>query len=324
MPWEGLLQTVSKDPTDENQDAARVFADCVAIADGASSGFDSGRWAWRLVDAAPNLISAICETPVRLQRRWGSAKRTASGGWGSADPLEAARRQFDELQRRHDSEIPTGGSQYLQEARSRGASSTLAFAWLGANPSRLNLLSLGDTCWLLLDRDQSTCAFPYDHASEFPDQPRLLYSTPGRVGTHSRFVSVAAAVIAIRLREYRRTEIVQTLAFDPARHELLGCTDAVAQWLLTDGPSERSLRLSTLLRALRIDGAMPAEPRRSRCSPRLEKKKARKQGARTSVMHTHAESREFQRLIERERAAGRMRRDDSTAVLARWIPGISA
>ena len=158
MAWEGVLQTTPKDPADENQDAAGIFPDCIALADGASSGFDSGRWARRLVIEAPSMLSAIQDCPLSTARRWRSHGMPALGESKSADSLTAVRQRLIEVQRQHEAEAPVETRPLLQEARARGASSTLSIAWFEPATDRLSLFALGDSCWMVLDHDRCVYA----------------------------------------------------------------------------------------------------------------------------------------------------------------------
>jgi len=324
MAWQGVIQTTPKDPADENQDAAEIFPRCIALADGASSGFDSGRWARRLVREAPSMLSAIRESPLSTARRWRAQDMPALGESRSADSLTAVRMRLIAVQRQHEAEAIVESQPILQEARARGASSTLSVAWIEPGTNRLSLFALGDSCWMVIDHDRCIYAFPHEAAIEFPDQPRLIYSTPERLGHHSRFVSVAKAAFATRLQQYWRTELLGTTAFDSTRHRLLGCTDAVAQWLLTERSIDRRNRLAALLATL--DGAhdSTSASSRPRSSPRLEKKRFQKMRIAQAPPPTSPSPSRFALLIEAERLAGRMRRDDSTAVLAQWRRGDGA
>jgi Protein phosphatase 2C len=324
MAWEGVLQTTPKDLADDNQDAAEIFPNCIALADGASSGFDSGRWARRLVLEAPSMLAAILESPLRTARRWGSQGMPVLGESKSADSLTALRKRLIEVQRQHEAEAVVQSRPFVQEAQARGASSTLSVAWIEPGTDRLSLFALGDSCWMVIDHDQLVYSFPHEAAIEFPDQPRLIYSTPERLGQHSRFVSVAKAAFAARHRQYWRTELLGTIAFDSTRHRLLGCTDALAQWILTERATDRRDRLAALLATLDVAHDSTSTSPRGRGSARLEKKRLQKMRVPHAPPPANPPPSRFALLIEAERLAGRMRRDDSTAVLAQWRRGKGA
>lgn len=323
MAWRGIERTVPKDSTDENQDAARIFDGCIAMADGTSSGFDSGRWARSLVRAAPDLLVAFRDTPLRTHRRWRRKDALAPRESGSVDSLGATRARLLELQLQHAAATTSScGSAYLEEARQRGASSTYSLAWLEPAARRVLLFAIGDSCWVIIRGNECRSAFPYASARDFPDQPRLVFSEPQRLGFHSRFVGIAKAAYAARLRHYSTTELLQSSPFDPTLDRLLGCTDAVAQWLLVDSECDRRHRLSLLLDSIEDRSHDGRDARRGRTSARLIKKHLQKQ----KLMAAHPTSntsmnQRFAALVDEERKAGRMRRDDSTVVLASWRQG---
>lgn len=326
MAWRAIAATVPKDEGDQNQDAFAKGADWIAIADGSSSGFDSGSWARALVAEA----AVLCGDPLRHHRpnaeeRAAPAAETAATRSGSAALVAAAGRRLEALQSRHHSvaHAPRSGadSPYVRDAQARGGSSTLAFARLSTDQRQLTLFAMGDTCWFVIRSGTVRFSFPYHAASEFPEQPRLLYSTPGRLGAYSRAIALTRAIRTLWDPKHPASDLVATVPFEARTDQLLGCTDAIAQWLLPAAALERSRRLRQLLTSLGVASDNPArieKPQRVSAMAWARLQRKGKSAAHSNARHATTE---FDALVDRERAANHLKRDDSTVVLSTWEEG---
>lgn len=316
MPWHANFATTPKDEGDENQDATHIDRDWIAIADGTSSGFDSGRWARALVRDASQLLGDAL-------RQLTPSEPSAATKSRSVDFVVAAGERLTQLQRRHhDLAIASSNasdSAYVRDAQARGGSSTLAIACMSPDRRSLTLVALGDTCWFVIRDGAIRCAFPLKDARDFPEQPRLLYSTPGRLGSHSRAFALTRAIRVMRDPSHPSSDIAITVPFEPSLDQLLGCTDAVACWLLSAAGPFRSRRLQDLLHSLRPCREGIARIERVRHVPARKRKRREQAGQTVAVEEAQLGSTLFPTLVDRERAANHLKRDDSTVVLATWV-----
>lgn len=319
MAWRAVAATVPKDDGDQNQDAYEIRPEWIAIADGTSSGFDSGSWA-RVLAAHAAMLCGDAERSGTA-----SAALAAMTKSRSVDLVMAAGVRLVEVQQRFHSagreQPPNAGSAYVREAQSRGASSTLALARISPDHRRLSLFALGDTCWFVLRNGTVRSSFPYHSAAEFAEQPRLIFSTPGRLGAHSRVIALTRAVRALRDPKHPISDIATNVPFDAETDQLLGCTDAIAQWLLTDDVLDRSHRLQRLLDSLGRTAATPRSGEKPRKVSAMKWKRLQRRGKSSGTCSGREVDSGFEALVDQERTANNLKRDDSTVVLASWEQG---
>ena len=193
--------TCSKDLMDQsgNEDASivRMGQGRAAIFDGASESFAARRWA-RL-----------------LAHYWG---RSNTSDW-----LAAARSDYLR-------DIASLSLTWAQEAAvERGSYSTITA--ITVTSEGLDILAIGDSCLLLLRKDQIVWSYPLDHEDQFTSAPQAL----------STRMDLAA--------EDSEAEVNSHVLIDPSRVEasaLLLATDAISAWLLASDPKCRTSRLTKL------------------------------------------------------------------------------
>lgn len=161
MIFEQRTFTVAKDAAkpQENQDAAAAdpVRGIAAVADGAASSLQSGRWARLLVDAVVAQPPDVANAATFPQ--WLAASRN---GW---------REGIDE-----------SALAWHQKARlADGAFSTLI--WLHISPAddgnvALRAFAIGDSCLLHLRGGSVLRAFPIEDSRQFGTEPTLLGSAP--------------------------------------------------------------------------------------------------------------------------------------------------
>ena len=245
MTWKHLSATLSKSESDPNEDAMCLSADLLSIADGASSGFDSGRWSRTLVENARVLVECLaspipsdpCEPPTKASRH---------------QRFRVLSRRFAELQTRASTSPSPSEPWYVSEARRRGGASTFAVARYWEETGMLDVWAIGDTCWFIVREGVIQRSFPIEDAGKFPIQPRLLRSMPSNRSSWSRIGDLlrsfppknSSSPSGKKLGFFLRVD------FKPAHDRLVGATDAVAQWLLHENVDVRKGRMTELIQSI--------------------------------------------------------------------------
>lgn len=326
MAWRVVSASIPKDDADVNQDAWHASGDTIAIADGASSGYDSAAWARTLVSNATH-FSGIVRTRVLSLADASGAQRSSADSCREKPCAHVLREALDAVQRRYEPRTVDGAGWLQREASSRPASSTLAIAMHDALHARLLLFSLGDSCWFVIRDGGIRATFPFTKASEFPHQPRLVYSTPGRLGNYGRFIALAQSMRAIErdpTRTRRLSSIMALVDFDPARDTLVGATDALAKWILEDHSRLGISEMRSLLALTEEPDGCPrvASDRKLYQSGRDEKQRLKRECRRRNDGSSVAAFADctLATIVERARGDGELERDDTTLIIARWRP----
>lgn len=149
-----------------------------------------------------------------------------------------------------------------QASFDRGTFASLLGVQVFGQGKRVEVFAIGDSLAVLCDGDRIITTFPYSTASQFEQSPQLLCTNPAE----NNFLHEASY----------RDKLTQSWTFDGLEQPALLCmSDALGQWLLSDGNEDHS----------------PIATLRSITSQKS-----------------------FRRLVQAERASGRMKRDDTTLI----------
>ncbi len=162
-----LLTLAEHSPSGEDRWAADPGRGRWALCDGASEGWDSGRWAAAL------------------------ARALVLGG-PNAEAVARARRDFGQS--------AAGPRDWLAErARARGSWSTALLVEIGRGGRSLRASAIGDSCLFVLDGLELAASFPLETAAAFSNTPDLVADRATPDGDEPpRFRSAVFALAALR------------------------------------------------------------------------------------------------------------------------------
>jgi hypothetical protein len=175
----------------ENEDSVyfRKSRGLFAVADGATEGFDSRRWAALLASQWIRSPGGVNGDIVDFQRFVDDLAKVWSKKW-------------------EDTELPW----YSEAKFHQGSFSTFLGLYVDEDNSTFTSIAVGDTCLFVFDKDrQRTLSFPLESAEDFNSNPVLIPSIP-RPGQYllnykkdkfspgSRFIMMSDAVAAWFLR----------------------------------------------------------------------------------------------------------------------------
>lgn len=161
-----LLALAEHSPSGEDRWAAEPERGRWALCDGASEGWDSGRWAAALA---------------------GALVRAGPG----AEAIARARRDF--------SLAAAGPRDWLTDrARARGSWSTALLVEIGPGGRSLRASAIGDSCLFVLDGLELAAAFPLDRPEAFSNMPELVADRAPPGGEPAHFRSSVFALAGLR------------------------------------------------------------------------------------------------------------------------------